>query len=114
MTLPLSSVPPSIRRQIVQQGDCWVWTGRLSYGYPVAGTGGIAVRRVLFEMAGYYVKPSELVHQDCETALCVHPDHAHAGPRLDHGYSRYANHGCRCDVCREGRRAYESRRRASE
>lgn len=29
-----------------------------------------------------------------------------------HGYSAYVNHGCRCEVCRQGCRDYYRRRRA--
>ncbi len=59
-------------------GDCWIWQGCASPGYPLVkinGRGAVLVRRLVCELDGRPPAPRQPVASRCNEKLCCNPAH---------------------------------------
>lgn len=65
-----------LRARIVEEGDCWMWTGNVANGLPRWTFDGKpnSARRVVWEAVHGPIEPGIQIGVRCENVLCVHPD----------------------------------------
>lgn len=67
--------------KVVEEGECWVWTGHRSYdGYGRFGVGGIPrnAHRVSYRWLAGPIPPGLVLDHLCRVRACVRPDHLEA------------------------------------
>lgn len=68
----------TIRERCEEVGDCWIWQGCASPGYPLVkinGRGAVLVRRLVCELDGRPPAPRQPVASRCNEKLCCNPAH---------------------------------------
>lgn len=68
----------TIRERCEEVGDCWIWQGCASPGYPLVkinGRGAVLVRRLVCELDGRPPAPRQPVAARCNDKLCCKPAH---------------------------------------
>lgn len=78
-TMSKQQMLEKIKRFIVEEGECWIWSGRISpRGYPLMYVDGVrpaqSVRRVSLIASGVNVGKGAPVKTKCGNRLCVNPD----------------------------------------
>lgn len=65
------------QKSVVQDNDCWAWTGSTSDGYPVLNYRGksIGIHRAVIEAKLGKTLGSQAAHHTCANTICVNPDH---------------------------------------
>lgn len=66
---------------------CWIWTGSTNgkgYGRVMAGSRRQYTHRLAYERWVGPIPDGHEIHHDCETKLCVNPDHLRAMTRAEH------------------------------
>ena len=89
----------------VAVGDCWEWTGALTYGYGVIGIGGRTRRahRVAYELLVGPILEGLTIDHLCRNRACVNPDHLEPVPHLENlRRGRHANQNTAKAVCLRG------------
>lgn len=104
-----------IQKHIVEDGDCWNWTGALQScgSVPMMNHGGraAAVRRLILEDQGAYLG-KRLATYTCGNAKCVNPEHVAPITRRALQLRNAEQHGYSNNPVRRKRLAENARTRA--
>lgn len=67
----------SLLARTTEEGDCLLWQGYVGNGVPQVSHGGkvVSVRRLMLEMMGRVVKPTDFTPARCGCRTCVEPSH---------------------------------------
>lgn len=84
--------------QPVTETGCWLWTGAITKGYGMIGSGlgdrrTLLAHRVSWELCNGPVPAGLHVLHKCDTPACVNPDHLFLGTHTDN----------MCDMTKKGR-----------
>jgi hypothetical protein len=67
----------SLRARTVEEGECLIWQGYIGNAVPQVSHGGkvVSVRRLILELSGKCVKPTDYAAPRCGNAACVCQEH---------------------------------------
>jgi len=69
-------------------GECWIWTGQIRFGYPrqkYSKRKKILVHRFLYNFFHNDLSKHLIVHHICKNKICVNPIHLKAMTRSEQG-----------------------------
>ena len=77
--MTVDDLPAPMRDRIVEDGDCWRWTGSVTARrHPQVSLDGrpVLARRAAWALAHGPIPAGRILRNTCGLWLCVHPDHA--------------------------------------
>lgn len=69
--------PNEVKLRCTEEGDCWLWDGSASNGYPTVKRQrkNVYVRTLMFESMGKHKPDGHNITSRCGCKLCVNPEH---------------------------------------